>query len=130
MAAKTKPTTVSLVAVYGSLRKGLHNHNTIKEANHIGDGIVRGFGMYALGLYPALSREGKKTDVVVEVYDVTPKIMGDLDILEGFPSYYTRKLVPVHMNGEQKVAWIYFMNSPLNDPFVECGDWKKYVGSK
>lgn len=125
---KSKP--VSLVAVYGSLRKGLHNHRVISEAEYISKGVVKGFGMYCLGLYPAILRTGKKTDVVVEVYDVTSSIMDNLDSLEGFPRYYNRKLVPVSVDGEQLVAWIYYMEGELDADFVECGDWAKYVGGK
>ena len=119
---------VNLVAVYGSLRKGLMNHTVIHEAEFVGEGIVKGFGMYSLGAYPALVREGRHVPVVVEMYEVTPKIMAGLDNLEGFPSYYTRKLCPILINGESVPAWVYYMDRTFTKGFVTSGDWKQYIG--
>jgi gamma-glutamylcyclotransferase (GGCT)/AIG2-like uncharacterized protein YtfP len=118
----------NLVAVYGSLRKGLHNHKSLGDSELIGEGVVKGFGMYSLGSYPALSRHGEKTPVVVEVYEVNPVTMSRLDNLEGFPEYYTRKLCPVSINGESIPAWVYYMDRPLEDEFVKSGDWVEYFG--
>ena len=119
------------VAVYGSLRKGLHNHRVLgTDRDLIGEGIVKGFGMYSLGAYPALSREGTHTDVVVELYHVTDKSMVDLDRLEGFPKYYTRKLCPILIGGETVPAWVYYMKGVIAEGFVPSGDWYKYMQSK
>lgn len=118
------------VAVYGSLRKGLHNHHTLGENREfIGEGTVKGFGMYSLGAYPALTREGPHTDVVVELYHVDDKSMSALDTLEGFPHYYTRKLCPITIEGESVPAWVYYMKEKLEEGFVPNGDWVKYVRS-
>lgn len=119
----------NLVAVYGSLRKGLHNHKALGSSEFIGEGVVKGFGMYSLGMYPALSREGKKTPVVVELYEVGTMTMTRLDNLEGFPSYYTRKMCPVQVNGETIPAWVYYMDRALEEEFVEGGDWVEFFGS-
>lgn len=116
----------NLMAVYGSLRKGLHNHQCLYGAEYLGEGVVKGFGMYSLGQYPALSREGKHTPVVVELYEVTDKIFSRVDNLEGYPHYYTRKLCPINIMGETVPAWVYYINEPLTDDFVESGDWKEY----
>lgn len=129
MSNKVNKNPISLVAVYGSLRKGLHNHRVIRDSRFVSKGMVKGFGMYSLGLYPALSRVGKKNDVVVEVYDVNSTTMERLDQLEGFPKYYNRKLAPVNVNGVEMVAWIYYMEGELEKPFVEGGDWTKFVGA-
>ena len=119
------------IAVYGSLRKGLHNHRVLgTDRDFIGEGIVRGFGMYSLGMYPALVREGTHSDVVVEMYQVSDKTMKCVDKLEGFPSYYTRKLCPISIEGEMVPAWVYYMKGSLTDGFVPSGDWTKYVRSK
>jgi len=118
------------VAVYGSLREGLHNHKRLGEdKDFIGEGLVKGFGMYSLGAFPALSREGTHTDVVVELYHVSDKSMMDLDVLEGFPSFYTRKLCPITVNGETVPAWVYYIKGVIEDrDFVASGDWVQHVG--
>ena len=117
------------VAVYGSLRKGLHNHLVLgKDPDFIGEGIVKGFGMYSLGMYPALTREGKHTDVVVEIYHVSDKSMIDLDRLEGYPRYYTRKICPISVCGETVPAWVYYMKEEQDESqFVSSGDWYEHV---
>lgn len=117
------------VAVYGSLRKGLHNHKMLgSERELVGEGIVRGFGMYSLGLYPALTRVGRHTDVVVELYHVSDDAMIDLDHLEGYPNYYTRKLCPIIIGDESVPAWVYYMKEQPDTEFVVSGDWVQYVG--
>mgnify|MGYP003630208195 CR=1 FL=1 len=119
----------NLVAVYGSLRKGLHNHGLIKESTLVGEGVVKGFGMHSLRHYPALTRVGRRSNVLVEVYEVDEKTMAGLDNLEGYPSYYTRKMCPINIMGETLPAWVYYMDERLDDkPFVEGGDWKEFLG--
>jgi gamma-glutamylcyclotransferase (GGCT)/AIG2-like uncharacterized protein YtfP len=88
-------------------------------------GVVKGFGMYSLGAYPALTKEGVKCDVVVELYEVGS--MDKLDHLEGFPQYYTRKQTKVDTPDGPVMAWVYYMKRKLTNPFVKCGDWKKYL---
>lgn len=116
----------NLVAVYGSLRAGLHNHVVLGDAPYVSMGEISGFTMYSLGAYPALTR-GEGTSVV-ELYDVA--CMDDLDSLEGFPTYYTRKQVKVDTPDGAKMAWVYYMKRELmSNPVVESGDWKKYLKS-
>lgn len=119
-----------LVAVYGSLRKGLHNHVAIMScARHV-DGFVEGFSMYDLGMYPAVSMEDPKTqtEVLVELYEIKDEATSvRLDRLEGYPHYYNRKLTKVKTTLGDKVAWIYYQKGKLNLPVVEKGDWKRYV---
>lgn len=121
---------MNYVAVYGSLRKGLHNHGVMgDEREFCGIGKVKGFGMYSLGSYPALTRIGEHTDVVVELYKVNEPTMVNLDHLEGYPSYYTRKLCPIDVRGEEVEAWVYYIDEPITEGFIPDGDWTKYVRS-
>lgn len=119
----------NLVAVYGSLRKGLHNHRVLGDSKLITTGLVKGFGMYSLGAYPALSLQCPiKTDVVVEVYEVVGGTMNSLDMLEGYPSFYTRKLCVIETTNGDVEAWVYFIKDLLNEEIVECGDWVVFLG--
>ena len=124
-----------LVAVYGSLRKGLGNHRVLGDSKLVSTGIVQGFGMYSMGGFPALTTLANKTDVVVEVYEVDNDTMRRLDRLEGYPHFYNRVPVPIHLNeGEDGVesyltAWIYFIDDKFPEKsFVESGDWVEYYG--
>lgn len=116
----------NLVGVYGSLRAGLMNHVVLGDSPYISMGVVTGFSMYSLGDYPALVRnKDSLTEVVVELYDVASLV--NLDRLEGYPKYYSRKQVKVDTPQGAVMAWVYYMKrDDLTIP-VESGDWKKYL---
>ena len=116
----------NIVAVYGSLRAGLFNHVVLGNAPYISMGVVSGFRMHSLGAYPALIRDTDSLmEVVVELYDVS--CMKNLDRLEGYPKYYSRKQVKIDTPQGAVMAWVYHMERQLTDYPVECGDWKKYL---
>lgn len=70
------------VAVYGSLKKGLHNHMLLRNAELVGEDILRGWDMYSLGGFPGV-KQGEGA-ICVEVYDVNEEELQDLDYLEGY----------------------------------------------
>ena len=115
----------NLVAVYGSLRAGLHNHVVLGDNPYVSMGITKGWKMHSLGAYPALTRSDKADEVVVELYQVGN--MDKLDHLEGYPKYYTRKQVKVETPTGAVLAWVYYMKGELTDPVVVGGDWKKWL---
>lgn len=126
-----------IVAVYGSLRKGLGNHRVLGGSECIAKGHITGFGMYSLGGFPALTTVAKRTDVLVEVYEVEPHIMAGLDRLEGYPHFYNRQQVSVHLDGSEGgvdnyiTAWVYYIDDAFtDDKFVEGGDWVEYYGKR
>src|SRR5690606_6293052 len=67
--------------------------------------------MYSLTYFPAISfKEGSDNNVQVlgEVYLVKTKaaaMLGTLDALEGFPSFYNRKQIDTEFGK----AWVYFI---------------------
>lgn len=111
------------VAVYGSLRQGLHNHRLLTNAEYLGTDNIPGFDMYSMGGFPFLKPSDTEAKTVIEVYNVTDDEFTRLDHLEGYPSFYDRKQVPTK-HGD---AWIYFIDepSPIHDK-VENRDWKQY----
>jgi len=115
-----------LVAVYGSLRKSLHNHRLLEEATFLGTTTTSGFTMYSLGGFPYLTPSDNTNPITIEVYDVTEREFANLDRLEGFPNFYNRKLIPTEF-GE---AWIYFIATASDDLVVTSGDWLTYYQEK
>lgn len=109
-----------LVAVYGSLRKGMGNHRLLTSAELMTTERISGFEMYSLGGYPFI-RPGEG-DITIEVYVVDTHTFKRLDQLEGFPSFYNRKLVKTSVGS----AWIYFIDQPGNPYRVQDGDWVAY----
>jgi gamma-glutamylcyclotransferase (GGCT)/AIG2-like uncharacterized protein YtfP len=77
------------VAVYGSLKKGFHNHYILGDSEYVEEKYIDGYIMYSLGSFPgAFEGEGK---IHVEIYEVSDNlILEDLDMLEGHPNFYKR----------------------------------------
>ena len=119
-----------LVAVYGSLRKGLHNHPVLNGADMLDTGTAVGYNMYSLGAYPALVPVDTPTyPIRVEVYEVDEPTFAALDRLEGYPSFYNRDVVDVVCeDGSVMPCWIYYMERNLADhQQVMNGDWKDFL---
>jgi len=118
------------VAVYGSLRKGLHNHGLLKDATFLGSERIKGFNMHSLGSFPFVTTRGatSESEITIEVYEVTPAEFRRLDMLEGYPSFYDRMLVQTSYGQ----AWIYFIDqdgsySTVQNERVQDGDWYKFL---
>ena len=115
----------TLVAVYGSLKRGFHNYcRFLGDQRLVGLGTVRDFDMYSLGCFPMIIRGGGT--VSVEVYEVDESAFIRLDSLEGFPHFYDRKRVNVSLNkGGNVKAWIYFGNAEqvADRPLIQSGVW-------
>lgn len=109
-----------LVAVYGSLRKGLGNHQVLGNSQHIGNTRLSGFYMHSFGAYPYITH-GSGT-ITAEVYAVeSEQVAQSLDWLEGYPEFYDREQVQT----EYGMAWVYFIDNENNNmhPLVPDGDW-------
>ena len=119
-----------LVAVYGSLRVNQYNYYNlgIQNQEYKGQHILPAkYEMRSFGSFPALSKGGKNT-AVVDVFEVDPETMMQMDQLEGHTDHlkygYHRELIDTPWGK----AWCYFYNGPLSksSPVVESGDWVKY----
>lgn len=102
------------VAVYGSLKRGFGNSHRLLQTKLEFEGFVKGgFDMFSFGSYPALHlNEEAKFNIHVEVYSPTKEVLKSLDILEGYPNFYTRELVwvrPYKNPNDLYSCWIYFI---------------------
>lgn len=114
------------VAVYGSLRKDLHNHGLLETSNFLGEDTITGFDMYSMGSFPFLVPNESDTPISIEVYEVTPEVFASLDRLEGYPRFYDRKQIET----AHGTSWIYFIeDGDTKSPHVVNGDWKEYFQS-
>ena len=114
---------MTTVAVYGTLREGFGNHALLAKSKLLSrEKTQPEFTMYSLGGFPFILHDGD-TPMVVEVYEVDDTVMGSLDRLEGYPTFYDRKQIPT----SQGDAWIYFMHTAYRGTeVVDSGDWVKY----
>lgn len=80
---------MALVAVYGTLKSGLHNHSLLENAVYVGTTVAPEIEIYDLhGMFPVakrckLPKHLNEFPPVIEVYEVDSKTMIELDILEG-----------------------------------------------
>lgn len=111
------------VFVYGSLKRGFHNHAILKEATIVGRGFAEGFLLYSLGSFPAAI--GGSGTVQGELYEVDDQTLQALDRLEGHPHMYKRKettcFIPV-MNGSLPCAIYEYQHQPRGKA-IASGDW-------
>lgn len=104
------------VFVYGTLKKGFHNHRCLNNSKQIGEGWLYGFEMWR-NFVPYVKRsENKESKVFGEIYEVSiDTLINSLDILEGHPYFYKREFIEDQLNG----VWVYLCDS--GDSFVKNG---------
>ena len=116
------------VAVYGSLRQGLGNHRLLASSKFLGEDISQPeWKMYSLGGFPGIVKGN--SEVTLEVYEVDKDTFESLDWLEGYPTFYNRRVI----NTTYGDAWVYYLNEPdnyENHGVVETGDWKDYLTNR
>ena len=118
-----------LVSCYGSLRRGMGNHQY-----YLSDSEYKGtfstepeYTLHSLQWYPGLKLNGN-TSVVMEVYEVDEETLTNLNRLEGYrpgekSTFYDR----IEINTPWGKAFTYiYVNELSKDSIVESGDWVLY----
>ncbi|WP_029896484.1 gamma-glutamylcyclotransferase family protein [Desulfohalovibrio reitneri] len=114
-----------LVFVYGTLRRGFHNHPLLVQAEFLGTATTK--HRYALHLedVPYLYPHNPVSRVRGELYRVTETTLRELDLLEEHPNVYKREPAPVLVDsGHKTTAWVYFFPKPQGK-LIEHGDFAK-----
>lgn len=119
------------VAVYGSLRKGLYNHYLMSHSDFIKTVSAEvPFKMISMSdRFPALIPTKENNLVVFELYKIDDKTARNLDILEGYPDFYSKKYIKI----EDEDYLVYYL-SPLKitneEEVVKSGDWTEFKHKK
>ncbi|WP_289131820.1 gamma-glutamylcyclotransferase family protein [uncultured Spongiibacter sp.] len=109
-------TNTTNVGVYGTLKRGFHNHDVLGNSPLIDDGWIRGLSLYDLGPFPGARRATYESLIYVEVYAVSPSTLQALDELEGFlpnqpeSSLYIRELLFLESGPS---CWVYLYNQSI-----------------
>lgn len=115
------------IAVYGSLRKGLHNYRLLEDSNLVSTEVVNiPWRMVSLGGFPGLvPSEGENHDITIEVFEVDNTTYQRVEYLESYPSFYQKAKIETSQ-GEVEV---YVLLSPRYADLerVESGDWMEFV---
>ena len=115
----TQPTaTLNKVFVYGTLKLGEVNSYLLASSKFLGKAtslfdmaMTNGAGSYpyCYGEHP----DG--CEIEGELYQVTDTVLKTLDILEGYPTHYTRKEHLFIADSGVETAWIYIINKKYNN---------------
>ncbi|MRI83320.1 MAG: gamma-glutamylcyclotransferase [Nitratiruptor sp.] len=103
--------------VYGTLKRGLANHHFLHQATYLGQAHT--LDPYPLiapkRIYPYLiDAPGEGHLVRGELYQIDLATLKQIDRLEEYPTYYTRKLIPIlDSQGDLHEAWTYFLARPI-----------------
>lgn len=110
------PLSHPLVFVYGTLKRGFHNHGLMRQigAQFVCPGTtVEEFPLVVHGLPYLLDLPGEGYRVDGEIYRVTDDGFALLDRLEQHPRWYRRRVISVKGDGgEAYEAWAYFLLDP------------------
>ena len=100
----------NLVAVYGTLKKGYNNYNRyLTGSKHVGAGKTKDkYPLIIRGLPYLIEQSGQGYNVSVDVFKVSDPVLAELDRLEGHPTWYRRKQIPIVVKGKELTCWIYF----------------------
>lgn len=112
------------VFVYGSLKRGEYNHKWLGRSTFIKRARLAGAEMYSMGAYPMVILKGMRSSVVHgEVFQLDAAGLDRLDVLEGYPSLYDRKVLTLS-DGSQ--AWVYYgtEDQVQGHRRISLGDWQ------
>lgn len=104
------------VFVYGTLKRGMSNERYVPNdaIEKMCEATIQGELYYInSGAYPCLKLEGSNT-IYGELYTIKEKyfdfILKQMDLLEGCPDLYERKIVNVNTENGIEQCWAYIFN--------------------
>ena len=106
-----------LVFVYGSLMQKADSIRSLdkfgSEAEFVSDTVTSSqqFDMLHLGHFPGVIDSASGHRVAGELWRVTNRVFRELDLIEGYPDFYTRKMVPT----EHGIAWMYYLPESVHE---------------
>lgn len=113
------------VFVYGTLQRGGRNHRLLRTAVLVGRvRTAPAFRLYDLGAFPALVSGGDQA-VAGEVYEVDERTLAELDRLEGHPSFYERRPIPLE-DGRSAEAYLLDDARVVGRPVIISATWCTY----
>ncbi len=119
-----------LLAVYGTLRRGFHGHDILKNARFVWSGYT--YLPYILVVkdcipYLIPMDMGIPNRVFLEVYEVDKEILKIIDDYEDVSEIYIRVKIYIHPIG---FAWLYISRANVQGDIVEEGDYLEYICRK
>jgi len=96
------------VFVYGTLKRGWHNHRLLATAQFVGNATLDGTHVLLDAGFPVCMVHPQGATVTGEVYEVDGRTLANLDQLEGEGRMYHRQPKEItYADGTADVAWTY-----------------------
>lgn len=130
----SRNTRLTVLFVYGTLRRGLRLHNHLQGAVYLGEARIAG-SLYDIGTYPGLLVNPSPGWVSGELFKVDEEMIQSLDAVEEYNpeeperSEYLRRVVTVWTpTGVPMKAVTYIFNRDVQGfVFIDSGDYKLYL---
>lgn len=113
------------VFVYGTLKRNGRNHHLLNDSRLLTARATTcdKYIMLDLGFFPAVIDEPGVSVIHGEIYTVSAATLADLDLLEGHPTFYRRKIIATNVGD----AWLYFLHCPVTRArdavILPAGNW-------
>lgn len=113
------------VFVYGTLMTGETNHHYLENSTCLGKATIKGYDMYNIGWYPAITPEDNL--IIGELYQVPIADIPSIDMLEAEGSLYIKKCETItDAEGNTTFALVYIYNGDTSN-LEKIPAWKEYV---
>ena len=130
----SRNTRLTVLFVYGTLRRGLRLHHHLQGAVYLGEARIAG-SLYDIGTYPGLVVNPSPGWVSGELFKVDEEMIQSLDAVEEYNpeeperSEYLRRVVTVWTpTGVPMKAVTYIFNRDVQGfVFIDSGDYKLYL---
>ena len=130
----SRNTRLTVLFVYGTLRRGLRLHHHLQGAVYLGEARIAG-SLYDIGTYPGLLVNPSPGWVSGELFKVDEEMIQSLDAVEEYNpeeperSEYLRRVVTVWTpTGVPMKAVTYIFNRDVQGfVFIDAGDYKLYL---
>jgi hypothetical protein len=113
-----------LYFAYGMNTNGRHMR---LDAVRLGPALLLNYSWEMLQFANVYPTEGQ--DSLGILWDINDETLGELDIREGYPTFYDRCMADVIHRGEPVQAWVYFMNDRYRVDLRNCKPSEYYVES-
>jgi gamma-glutamylcyclotransferase (GGCT)/AIG2-like uncharacterized protein YtfP len=115
---------MSVVFVYGTLKRGCSNHHWLAGAEYRGEAQLPGLALHNLGPFPmAVASSSATAPLCGELYAVSASQLALLDQLEGVPRLYRREQRQLASGA---AVWVYLGSARQvkHAPLLEQGRWE------
>ena len=112
------------IFVYGTLLQGESNSALLRGAEYLGISQTKPeYDLVDFGPYPAMI-PGGTTSITGEIYLVDRIQLARIDRLEGYPGFYSRRIIELE-NGHRVYVYLLSRAQVTGLPIIASGNWQE-----